>query len=366
MFPSHNTVFFKRLKLSRESLKHHRRITCYGYFVRMMLLTILAILAKESVVNFLISSGEYRKPQTEDWIFYAYKTKELYASQIVNRKILIVAGSNALFGINSKQIESSTGIPTVNLAVHASLGVEYILSKAKQILKPGDIILMPFEFELYHQTKDQQLLEKTLRNYIISYDHDYLAKLSLADRLKVLMYPSGINQEDIDIVKTILSNRSPFEKDAVYRRILEMAKLGECYTGKTLNRNGDETCNIGKFPTKDLKRDMKINATPKEPIDTSSAIRDFCVFANTYGITIVPLYPSALNYPDYDSDEYKMYFYEIKRFWLKQNIMFIDSPNQSLLAEKIMFNTSYHPNDKGRNLRTQNVINILKIYLAKK
>lgn len=335
----------------------------YHYFLWIATLTTLICFAKDPGINLLISSGDYRKPQTQDWMFYAYRNKQKYASQIFKRKILIVSGSNALFGIEAKQIESSTGIPTVNLAVHVGLGVDYILYQAKKILKPGDIVLIPLEFPLYHQSKDEQLLAKTLRNYIISYDHDYLNKLGLIDRLKVLLYPSGINQEDIDLTQALLRNETPFDKQAVYSRILAMSDTGECYTGMTLNRNGDETCNIGKSPIKNLKEQGKVDPEPKEPIDASGSLRDFCRFANNHQITVISLYPGTLSYSDYNADNYKTYFSKIKKFWLDQNIPFEDSPNKSFIPEQMMFNTPYHPNDKGRNWRTKNVISILNNYL---
>ncbi|MDF5714783.1 MAG: hypothetical protein PUP93_13075, partial [Rhizonema sp. NSF051] len=326
-------------------------------------LTTLICLAKELVINLLIIYGNQRKPYSEDWIYYAYRNKQKYASQIVNRKIVIVSGSNALFGIGAKQIESSTGISTVNLGVNAGLGVDYILEQAKKRLKPGDIVLIPLEFQLYYQSKDQQMLANPLRDYIISYDNDYLNKLSLIDRLKVLLSPYGIEQEDIDVIKALLRNESPFDKKTVYSRILARLDTGECYTGMTLNRNGDETCNIGKSPIKNLKKQGKIQIDLKNPIDASGSLRDFCIFAKNHQITVIPLYPAALSYSDYKADNYKNYFDKIKRFWLQQNIPFDDSPSKSFLAEQMMFDSLYHPNDQGRNLRTKNIIDILRNYL---
>ena len=351
--------------MNKKSIKNQNKLTSYYHFLRIITLSMLICYAKEPVINLLTISGDYRKYKTEDWIFYAYKNKQMYESQIMKKKILIVSGSNALFGMDAKQIESSTGVPTVNLGVHAGLGIDYILYQAKKTLKPGDIVLLPLEFSLYHQSKDDQLLSNTLlRKYIISYDHDYLSQLGLIEKLKVILYPSGISQEDIDAIAAILKNESPFDKNRVYSRILERVHTGKCYTGISLNRNGDETCNIGKSPTEDIKNKKLIDPVLNKPIDTSGSIRDFCIYAKKHKITVIPLYPALLFNLNYDSNNYKIYFSQIKTFWLEQGFLFQDSPSQSFLEEKMMFNTIYHPNDKGRTLRTENVINLLKNHLS--
>jgi len=117
----------------------------------------------------LILTRNYRKQGTEDCVFYAYENKKAYLKQITKPKIVVVGGSSALFGIDAQQIESSTGIPTVNMGVFASLGIDYMLDKAKKVLKPGDIIVTSIEYPLYYQTHEQQLEDKGLKNYIISY-----------------------------------------------------------------------------------------------------------------------------------------------------------------------------------------------------
>jgi len=142
----------------------------------------------------------------------------------------------------------------------------------------------------------------------------------------------------------------------------------------TLNRNGDEKCNIGKSPTPELKRagklnpdinEQPVNPSVKRPIDPSGSIRDFCLYAKKNRITVVPIYPVSLYFSDYNSEQYKTYFAKIKNFWLQQNIPFEDSPSKSFLQTPMMFDYIYHPNEKGRALRTKIIINMLRDYLKK-
>ena len=59
------------------------------------------------------------------WIDNAYKYKDHRAKSIQAKKIIIIGGSNALFGINSNIIEHVTGYPGVNLETHAGWDIDH-------------------------------------------------------------------------------------------------------------------------------------------------------------------------------------------------------------------------------------------------
>jgi len=361
---SHIRQYFVDFQNKTISNKGKNKLTKYHQYLGVLILITLLTLAKEFIINFFVITQNLRKPSTSDWIFYSYQNKEKYIRKISKRKILIVAGSNALFGINAKQIEASTGVPTVNFGVSAGLGPDYILYKAKQMLKADDIAVLPIEYTLFYQKKDKQLSELILRNYVISYDHSYLRHLSLVDKLKMLVYPPGLNQDDIVTILDLLENQSPFDKNLIYQKSLERARLGKCYTGLTLDKNGDEQCNITNSPSPDLeKNEQEIEIDAQEPMDVTGSIRDFCLFAKNNRITIIPLYPVTMDFPDYKSERYQNFFTLVKKFWEGEGISFEDSLSQSLIDKKMMFDHPYHTNDTGRTLRTKQVLEIIKKHI---
>lgn len=70
----------------------------------------------------------YYQP-AEHWIPEELLVKEHKAQSIKVPKLIIVSGSNALFGIDSHTLERFIGRPVVNLATHASpLAIYFILS----------------------------------------------------------------------------------------------------------------------------------------------------------------------------------------------------------------------------------------------
>ena len=82
------------------------------------------------------------------WVFEAYEKKTRAALATPPPRVLIVAGSNALFGLDLPSLSRAWGRPVVNMAVNAGLGLPYILWQARQVARAGDMILLPLEYSL--------------------------------------------------------------------------------------------------------------------------------------------------------------------------------------------------------------------------
>ena len=59
--------------------------------------------------------------------------------------------------------------------MHAALEIDYILDRAKKILKPGDIVIVPLEYNVL--LYDGSLNEVRAR-YVLLFDKDYYNSLS--------------------------------------------------------------------------------------------------------------------------------------------------------------------------------------------
>lgn len=64
-------------------------------------------------------------------------------------KILIVAGSNAYFGVNAQAFAKATSRNAVNLAMQGALPFDFYAALLRDVLKPGDIVLLPLEYAYY-------------------------------------------------------------------------------------------------------------------------------------------------------------------------------------------------------------------------
>lgn len=114
------------------------------------------------------------------WVFDANQHKIAAANALSGPRVLVVAGSNAMFGIDSAQLETFWKRPVVNLAVNAGLGLPYILDLSRRVARPGDVILMPMEYALY---LDQGKPNGQVVDYVVARDLDYWRSLSRLGQL---------------------------------------------------------------------------------------------------------------------------------------------------------------------------------------
>ena len=67
-------------------------------------------------------------------------------------KVVVIGGSNVAFGIDSKTLSDSLGMPVVNAGLHAGLGLRYILDANTPYLRKGDILVIMPEYGHFFNT----------------------------------------------------------------------------------------------------------------------------------------------------------------------------------------------------------------------
>jgi hypothetical protein len=101
---------------------------------------------------YVLSLGRYER--AEHWLSDVYFAKQYRAAQIAEPKVIIVSGSNSLFGFDSKTLENLIGRPVVNLAGHAGLSLDFHIKMAEKFARAGDLVVMPLELGYYATTPD--------------------------------------------------------------------------------------------------------------------------------------------------------------------------------------------------------------------
>ena len=143
--------------------------------------------------------------KSEYWINSSYQYKDFKAKSIKSKKIIIISGSNSLFGINSELIQKKTGYPVVSLAVHASLDIDFLLYKIKEHINDGDIIVMPLEFEFYSRADK---ISDWFSNNMMTWGVDYIKQLSLINLGKFIITtkPDRVLKGVVQQLKTNTTN----------------------------------------------------------------------------------------------------------------------------------------------------------------
>ncbi len=313
----------------------------YKNFIKIFFIIPLAIIGLITVYVSLF----YAKPQSLLLMKLYHDKKTAYAKSIQTKKIVFIAGSNTLYGINTSDIEKTLKIPVVNLAVNAGLNNDYIFYKAKEVLKTGDILIVPNEYE--HLIWNGEL-STTKNEYILTYDRDYYHKLPLLEKIKI------INSIPLKDIYLSMKEQYYFNDDAI--------KKGKEITEKALNKNGDKMDKTGYYPDKIDKTGLGFPLKEKYIFLTKGLrkIVKFNTWCQDHNITLYMTFPNTINFKEYQKQQYKSYFNQLIQFYLDNNIHYLGYPTDFLYPKKYFYDTNYHLNTKGADIRTKQLIKLME------
>lgn len=95
---------------------------------------------------------------------------------IDGRKLVILAGSNGPYSHRCETIEPILGIPCVNAGVAVGIGLDYLFTRWKSLLHPGDIVYLPLEEAQYTRGR---LASRLGPDAAIMARHDHATLLAL-------------------------------------------------------------------------------------------------------------------------------------------------------------------------------------------
>jgi len=108
-------------------------------------------LCKFSLVQLLLWAAVllvYTKQKPFDADFNATtRDKQLLLEQEPSPRIILVGGSNLIFGITSPEIERRTAYHPINMGLNVGDGLAFMLSYVETGLRPGDIVVVSPEYE---------------------------------------------------------------------------------------------------------------------------------------------------------------------------------------------------------------------------
>jgi hypothetical protein len=347
-------------KIKENSKPYSKKYTSYVYLCA-LLLTIYPI--SKTIFDVISLKHDGYLMGSEPWLHSVLLKKESKASKIPNntKRILIISGSNSLFGISAKMIQSSTGIQTVNLGSHGALGGEYILKRVKPLMRAGDIVVLPLEYHCYLSKgiKYDFDTSTTLRKFLLAYDRDSLKKIPVLSLAKF----SLSNSFEFPLKEYVVTILSSIGNETLSKKFEQERRKtnGGCYSVKTIDEYGDETCNKNKQFSPLHPAIFQTAIQPSNSsIDPSNYIKDFVNFSKSKSITIIPLFPVSTATSDYSQPQYIKQSQKIKNFWEGQGISFDDSLTDAILPPQLMYNSLYHPIDAGRQKRTNYIIRLIK------
>ena len=119
----------------------------------------------------------------EYWLREVAIVKQQLCRETPSPKVLILSGSNALFGFDSDRLAHFLERPVINFGLHAGLSLEYLLNRYDLSLKPGDWVILPLEYELYRTAESNTSWFTT---QVMAWDPAYFEDLSLIEKARFI------------------------------------------------------------------------------------------------------------------------------------------------------------------------------------
>src|SRR5262245_31518865 len=110
----------------------------------------VAIAAIYLTVHFLVCLFLPSPIPAEYWVRELIVVKEKLVDTICcSPRIIFLGGSSTLFGIDAEAVAAQTGLPAMNMGLHAGMRLDRVLSVGEHVVRGGDILVLPLERPYY-------------------------------------------------------------------------------------------------------------------------------------------------------------------------------------------------------------------------
>lgn len=257
-------------------------------------------------------------------------------------KIVLIAGSNFAYGINSEMIEKSFEKPTVNMAMHYDYGTDFMLRQIQDELHKGDTVIMGFEYIIEAQGN---IGEKIQMAKIFPKANEWFTYTDIAQYLG--------EQARVRISNFKITLDRLGSTDDSHPTVEDTTSI---FFRKAINQYGDLISHLNNPPLKNIPP-----AVINDKISMHLAIADMNAFYEKMQKKGVKVYYS---YPSYAESSYKQEEEIINKLdkELRKEAKFpiLGKLQDFVFADSLCQDMVYHLNAKGRDIRTQKLIDLLK------
>lgn len=268
------------------------------------------------------------KRDTNDFIA-AIIEKDMLLKKTRSPKIIFIGGSNIAFGLDSEKIHKTLGMPVVNMGLYGNLGLNFMLQSSKPYINSNDIVVLIPEYEHFYG------------------DFSY-GKKELMDLLCYFPEGSKYIQLTFRQVKAILtSNASRIRSINLHSNL-----NNEIYSRNAFNEYGDMVSYLNLKPILPL-REANIQSTEFNE-SSLCELNEYVKYVNAKQARFIFIFPSIL-ITKYNKE--KALIDSVHKRLKNAKLISISSPHDHAYPEEYFFNTNYHLNSSGRQIRTDKVIN---------
>ncbi len=293
--------------------------------------------------------GQYHTNVRDDSYLAAVLEKDRLIRNTPSPKIILVGGSNLAFGIDSKAIQDSLGLNVVNMGLYAKLGLKYMLAQVRPYIKSGDVVIVVPEYDQFYgdYANGDNTLNTALLYAPADRIPDFIRSYSIVD---VVLRPRVEN--------TRRSFLQAFAAALGKEQMLFPPDTNAVYNRHSFNQYGDAVSHLDK---KGMNPDS-IFVKPLPPL------KDFNrgTLGDLNSIASKSKEEKAYSYflfPSYIDRSYVINVAAIDSLRRKladgMQIPIVGTPKDFVMQKQFFFDTRYHLNREGRQLRTAKMIGVL-------
>ena len=275
-------------------------------------------------------------PVTSKSLLFGALEKDSLLQNTLSPRIIFVGGSNLSFGLNSQRIKDELNLNPINTAIHAGIGLNYMLSNTIQYVKKGDIILLAPEYEHFYWDYNHGTQE--LFRTIFDVNPSKIRLLNLIQMLNMVKY----------IPKYTVSKFKPTEyinvKENMVYGVNSFNQYGDAYTHWELERR-----KFKPFP----KIGGKFNQSVME------RIKEFQVEIEKRNAILLISFPSLQDISYFNMTEQ---IKKVEAEYIKNGLRVLGSSKRYMIPDEMMFDAPYHLSKNGVDYRTSLLIEDFKKY----
>jgi hypothetical protein len=277
------------------------------------------------------------------WAYEINQKKLARAASIEKPKLLLVGGSATLFGVQAELIEKTLNYPTVNLGTHASLGLPYMCHLTKQAAKPGDTVVLAFEYNTYNFGLVRR--DAVFVDYLLARDPAYFRALPLTAKFEIAMMTT------FPRLRKGIQNR--FRPEGT-------PPPDSIYHSSQLNMYGDQLGNDATNRPANVpglyKRDGVLARGLPKGLPAFESIKEFMSWARANQVRVFATYPNVMDNPGYKTALAQKALQRIRDAYAELQVPMIGSFEESLMPASAFLDTYYHLTREGARERTERLI----------
>ena len=279
-------------------------------------------------------------PQDSNHYLSALQDKIERLERCPGNRLVVVGGSNAAFGIHSQRIQELTGLETINMGLHVSLGLDFYLECARQHCRGGDVVVLSPEYELL--TSELQQGDAITMNQLLA------------------QWPEAVrytDQQRDTSWKRFLDHDALWQSHEwvarAYSRITHRKKEGRIYERSSFNEYGDVVAHHGRPTPAAIDTSPLTEPDPRRLERAIKILNRFAQECDDRGATVY------LSYPPMPTEKYaasvKVIAHITQTLESELQIPVLHRSDQFVFPLDQFFDSSYHVTKAAGDRRSRDI-----------